>query len=96
MKTMVYGNEGGGGNSPHPTIDRGSVARLAVVLTVKEVMYIWGKGRTTVMMAIYKEKIVARQSAVGKTWLVDAASCLKYWGEFTNTLNLWGGNDGDE
>ena len=53
---------------------------LGAVLTVPEVCFLWDKSQKSVMMAIYKDKILARQAAVGCIWLVSRSSCVKAWG----------------
>lgn len=50
------------------------------VLTVTEVAKMWGKDRSTVMWAIWRDRVVAVQAAYGSIWLVDRASCVAYWG----------------
>lgn len=54
---------------------------LDSVLTVKEVAEGWKKDKKNVMMAIYQERLAARQVANGATWLVSRASVVKLWGE---------------
>lgn len=54
---------------------------LGAVLTVPEVCFLWDKSQKSVMMAIYKDTILARQAAIGRIWLVSRASCFKAWGE---------------
>jgi hypothetical protein len=54
---------------------------LAKVLTVSEVCTLWGKGQKTVMMAIHRDKIIARQAAYGRAWMIYKPSVIKLWGE---------------
>lgn len=54
---------------------------LSQVISVSEVCGIWRKTQKTVMMAIYKGRIIARQADFGSTWLVHRGSCRDYWGE---------------
>lgn len=54
---------------------------LEAVLTVTEVKTMWKIDQKTVMMAIYQEKLAARQATGGKTWLITRASCIRTWGE---------------
>lgn len=54
---------------------------LDQVITVSEVCGIWGVTQKTVMMAIFKGKIVGRQADYGKIWLVHRGSCRKHWGD---------------
>ena len=51
------------------------------VLTVTEVAHVWGKDRSTVMFAIWRDKVEAKQAAYGSIWLVGRASCVRYWGK---------------
>lgn len=54
---------------------------LDSVLTVKEVCDGWKKDQKNVMMAIYQDRLAARQAANGKTWLISRASVVRLWGE---------------
>lgn len=52
---------------------------LDKVITVKEVCAIYGVTSKTVMMAIFKGKIVARQAEHGAVWLVLRSSAEKHF-----------------
>lgn len=55
---------------------------LEEVLTVPEVMRAWGKTQMQVMMAIYRDQIVARQvNSYKGTWLVARGSVIALWGQ---------------
>ncbi len=58
-----------------------SDAPLWRVLTVPEVCALWGKGYKTVMMAIYTDRLSARLSITGGSWLVDTVSVFRLWGD---------------
>lgn len=62
---------------------------LGAVLTVPEVVKMFHKNKKSVMMAIYKDQIRARQSG-GKNgiWLITLASCTARWGEPAEELQI--------
>ena len=49
-------------------------------LTIQEVQILFGKGRSTVDFAIWRDNVCARKSIAGATWLVEYNSCVKFWG----------------
>lgn len=49
-------------------------------ITIQETCEIFGKGRSTVDFAIWRDSIKARRAVVGKGWLVEYESCVKFWG----------------
>lgn len=53
---------------------------LGSVLTVREVSFYWGKDKTAVMVAIWKEQLAARQAQPGATWLITRKSVINLWG----------------
>lgn len=53
---------------------------LGAVLTVPEVMAMWGISRRTVEMAFWKGKLSARKTVSGGAILVTRASAVKLWG----------------
>lgn len=54
---------------------------LDKVITVKEITHLWGVNQKSVMMAIYKDRLIARQAIGGKTWLVLRSSAVKLYGK---------------
>lgn len=54
---------------------------LSAVLTVREVCALWGVGQSSVMMAIYKDKLQARQAKPGAIWLVTRSSATRLYGQ---------------
>lgn len=61
---------------------------LEGVLTVRDVCRGWNKTTSQVMMAIYKERIMARQSCEGEAWLILKQSVVDLWGDPINELEL--------
>lgn len=57
---------------------------LDAVLTVREVKEYWRKDQKTVMMAIYQDRLAARQANPGATWLITRASVVRLWGQPIN------------
>ena len=57
---------------------------LDAVLTVQECATIYSKNPKSVMLAIWKGRLTARQSSVGATWLISRAAATKLWGEPKN------------
>ena len=49
------------------------------VVTIPEICKWWGKSRKSVLMRIYQDDLIARQSS--KTWIVSIASVIALWGE---------------
>lgn len=61
---------------------------LSRVVTVSEICVHWGLVQGTVMMAIYKNKVDARQAGrEGSVWLVSRASAEALWGKPYTPLN---------
>lgn len=61
---------------------------LSRVVTVSEICIHWGLHQSTVMMAIYRDKLEARQAGKeGSTWLVTRASVEKLYGKPYTPLN---------
>ena len=50
-------------------------------LTIKEVCCIWDKHKHSVDLAIWKDKLKARQCVCGVTWLVYYDSVVALWGD---------------
>ena len=61
-------------------VDEMEGAILASILTVNEVCVMWGKNRRTVEMAIWRDKLKARQAQTGRFYLISRASCVELWG----------------
>lgn len=55
-------------------------AILDEVVTASEVRDIWRKSNVTVMMAIYRGQLIARQTGEHKAWLVLRSSVIELWG----------------
>lgn len=53
---------------------------LSAVVTVAEVVKYWKKTNKSVMMQIYKERLIARQAGTGGTWLISKSSVIALWG----------------
>lgn len=53
---------------------------LQAVLTVGEVVKSWKKTKKTVMMQIYRGRIIARQTGERQTWIIARASVIALWG----------------
>lgn len=66
------------------TIDEMESVLLDQVLTVRDVMEAWGLTQTQVMMAIYKDRLIARQSRSHGPWLISRASCIRSLGQPEN------------
>lgn len=66
------------------TIDEMEAVLLDQVLTVREVMEAWGLTQTQVMMAVYKDRLIARQSREHGPWLISRESCIRSLGEPKN------------
>lgn len=49
-------------------------------LTMQEVQALWDIGLRSVQYAVWKDKVLARQSVVGATWLIEYESCVVRWG----------------
>lgn len=50
-------------------------------ILVPEALAIFGKASGSMSFAIWKDRIKARQSVVGATWLVEYHSCVAFWGQ---------------
>lgn len=57
----------------HPT--------LALVCTLKEACYMWGKSEATIKHAIDRGHVQARKSFTGGDWIITTASLEKRYGE---------------
>lgn len=55
-------------------------AILDEVVTASEVRDIWRKSNVTVMMAIYRGQLIARQTGEHKAWLILKSSVIELWG----------------
>lgn len=64
-------------------------ACLREVLTIGEVIAGWGKARNTVIMAILRGTLIARQpSGVKGIYLVSKQSVMSLWGQPKKELEL--------
>lgn len=54
---------------------------LDAVITVQECATMFNKNTKSVMVAIWRGRLAARQSSVGATWLVSRASASALWGK---------------
>ncbi len=53
----------------------------SVPITVKEIVFLWGVSKKSVMWAIWRDKIRVRQCTESGAYLIDMASCYSYFGE---------------
>lgn len=70
------------------TVEELDALLLGSVLTVRDVCRGWDKTPSAVMMAIYKDRVKARQSFEGESWLILKQSVVNLWGEPTNEMEL--------
>lgn len=54
---------------------------LDAVITAQECAILYKKNIKSVMVAIWRGRLAARQSAHGTTWLISRAAATKLWGE---------------
>lgn len=66
---------------PNSRKEEGQLVLLDSIVTVPEVMVQWNKTHHSVMMSIYKGRLVARQTGEGKVWLIARQSVVDLWGE---------------
>lgn len=59
------------------------VGKLDDVLTMSEVRSMWAKSQSQVLMAIWKDHLIARQTPQG-LWLISRWSCEYLWGKVEN------------
>lgn len=54
---------------------------LGTVLTLPEVMLMWGRSRRAVEMAFWLSKVSGRKTITGGTILLTRASVTRHWGQ---------------
>lgn len=59
-------------------------AKNDVWIFIQEAEAIFCKPRGSVDFAIWKDKVRARQSLVGATWMLEYNSCVEHWGKPKN------------
>lgn len=53
-------------------------------ITIIEAGFLFGKTRRSVEMAIYQDRIRARQAYGSRQWMIDFDSCVRFWGQPIN------------
>ena len=63
--------------------------QLSSVITLQEACYFWAKSPRQVYYAIDKDKLSARKSVTGGSWLINRKSAINLWGEPHTDIDLW-------
>ncbi len=52
-----------------------------VPISPQEAMLLFSKSNKTVWYAIYRDKVLARQSVNSQNWMISLNSCIALWGQ---------------